>query len=64
MITPLFVNEDGRLAPTGVYELTSETVNDIGKLAFHLEDNHQWEYCGQVLIEVEQVVLSIQKAKE
>lgn len=62
-ITPQFVDDDGRSVANRVYELTSESIEAIGVLAFHLEDIYQWEYCGHVLTddEIEQVVITIQK---
>ena len=61
-ITPLHTEEDGKRVPIRVFELASSSINDIGEIAFHLEDPHRWEYCGNVLTddEIEQVVLAIQ----
>ena len=64
-ITPRYNDDGGGMVPNGVYDLSSPDIDDIGELAFHLEDKHQWEYCGNVLTadEVDQVVTIIQELK-
>ncbi|MES2268755.1 MAG: hypothetical protein V4520_18470 [Bacteroidota bacterium] len=61
--TPQIMDDGGGMVPNGVYGLTSKSLLNIGELAFHLEDKHRWEYCGDILSddEIEQIVLAIQK---
>ncbi|MET3979758.1 hypothetical protein ABIB62_002348 [Mucilaginibacter sp. UYP25] len=61
--TPQVIDEGVGMVPIGVYDLTSNSLPDIGQLAFHIEDKHQWEYCGDKLSddEIDQVVLPIQR---
>ena len=62
-VTLQYHEEDGTKLPIGVYSLTSPSIGELGDIAFHLEDKYEWEYCGDILtdVEVEQVVLTIQE---
>jgi hypothetical protein len=63
---PLATDDGHSMAPNGAYDLVSDSLPDIGQLAFRKEDKFEWEYYGDTFTEEEivQVVLEIQKVRE
>lgn len=62
--TTHFIDDGDGIAPNGVYDLTSDSLSDdLGQIAFHLDNPHEWVYTGTILSieEEEQVAEQILK---